>query len=113
MDELTEALDALASERLDGLFGPALLERAALLVRAANRLSAELARTTRQCEVAGAHEHDGKASMAACCAGTIGCRRVRPTSWCATGGRWSSCRLWLQRRGLVRWAPTPWRWWRR
>ncbi len=65
MDALTEALDALASERLDGLFGPALLEREALLVRAANRLSAELARTTRQCEVAGAHDHDGKASMAA------------------------------------------------
>ncbi len=65
MDELTEALDALASQRLDGLFGPALLERLEPLLVAANRLSAEVARTVRQCEVSGAAEHDGKASMAA------------------------------------------------
>ena len=61
---LAGALDALAGQRLEGLFGPALLDRATPLVTAVNRLSAELARTTRQCEVAGASEHDGKASMA-------------------------------------------------
>ncbi|SDE85170.1 protein of unknown function [Blastococcus fimeti] len=64
MDELTEALDVLAAQRLDGEFGPALLERLTPLLTAANRLAAEVARTVRQCELAGAAEHDGKASMA-------------------------------------------------
>jgi hypothetical protein len=64
VDELTEALDALAGERLDGLFGGSLLERLGPLLIAANRLAAEVARTVRQCEVAGASDHDGKASMA-------------------------------------------------
>ncbi|WP_097195795.1 HNH endonuclease signature motif containing protein [Blastococcus aggregatus] len=61
---LSGALQALAGERIEGWFGPALLEREAPLVTAANRLAAELARTTRQCEVSGAAEHDGKATMA-------------------------------------------------
>ncbi|SDF79748.1 protein of unknown function, partial [Blastococcus aurantiacus] len=65
MDELTEALDALAGERIEGLFGPALLERLGPLLTAANRLAAEVARTVRQCELAGAADHDGKASMSA------------------------------------------------
>ncbi|MGY1751677.1 DUF222 domain-containing protein [Blastococcus sp. SYSU D01042] len=64
MNELAEALDALAGERLDGQFGAALLERLGPLLIAANRLAAEVARTVRQCEVAGSAEHDGKASMA-------------------------------------------------
>jgi hypothetical protein len=64
VDELTEALDALAAERIEGLFGPALLERLGPLLTASNRLAAEVARTVRQCELAGAAEHDGKASMA-------------------------------------------------
>jgi hypothetical protein len=64
VDELTEALDALAGERIDGLFGAALLERLHPLLIASNRLAAEVARTVRQCEVAGASEHDGKPSMA-------------------------------------------------
>ncbi len=61
---LSGALQALAGERVEGLFGPALIEREAPLLVAANRLAAELARTTRQCEVSGAAEHDGKATMA-------------------------------------------------
>ncbi|MGY2129438.1 DUF222 domain-containing protein [Blastococcus sp. SYSU DS0617] len=61
---LSGALEALGSHRLDGQFGPALLERLGPLLTAANRLAAEVARTVRQCEVAGAAEHDGKASMA-------------------------------------------------
>ncbi|RBY91914.1 endonuclease [Blastococcus sp. TF02-8] len=60
---LEAALDELSAERLDGSFGPALLERQAELVVAVNRLNAELARTTRQCELADAAEVDGKASM--------------------------------------------------
>src|SRR5918994_2110267 len=65
VDALGEALDALAAERLDGEFGPALLERLGPLLTAANRLAAEVARTVRQCELTGASEHDGKASMTA------------------------------------------------
>jgi hypothetical protein len=64
VDELLEALDALAEQRLDGLFGPALLERLGPLMVAQNRLAAEVTRTVRQCEVSGAAEHDGKPSMA-------------------------------------------------
>ena len=64
MGQLSQALDDLAEERLDGLFGPALLERLGPLLVLQNRLAAEVARTVRQCEVAGACEHDGKASMA-------------------------------------------------
>lgn len=63
MDELLEALDRLTGERLDGLFGPALLERLGPLLTAQNRLAAEVARVVRQCEVAGASEHDGKPTM--------------------------------------------------
>ncbi|MGY1752299.1 endonuclease, partial [Blastococcus sp. SYSU D01042] len=61
---LAGALDTLAGQRLDGDFGPALLDRLAPLLVADNRLAAEVARTVRQCEVAGSAEHDGKASMA-------------------------------------------------
>ncbi|HYH25306.1 MAG TPA: DUF222 domain-containing protein, partial [Blastococcus sp.] len=60
---LDAALDALADERLDGMFGPQLLERLVPLLRSVNRLTAEVTRTVRQCELAGAAEHDGKASM--------------------------------------------------
>ncbi|RZU34255.1 uncharacterized protein DUF222 [Blastococcus saxobsidens] len=64
MDQLDEALDALAAERIDGLYGPALLDHLAPLLAMQNRLAAEVARTVRQCELAGAAEHDGKATMA-------------------------------------------------
>ena len=63
MDALIEALDTLAAERLDGAFGPALLERLGPLLTAANRLAAEVARTVRQCELTGAAEHDGLKTM--------------------------------------------------
>ncbi|WP_346193788.1 DUF222 domain-containing protein [Blastococcus saxobsidens] len=64
VEQLDVALDVLAAERIEGLFGPALLERLAPLLAMQNRLAAELARTVRQCELAGSTEHDGKASMA-------------------------------------------------
>nr|WP_091930671.1 HNH endonuclease signature motif containing protein [Blastococcus sp. DSM 46786] len=64
MARLAAALDDLAAERLEGAFGPQLLERLAPLLTAANRLSAEIARTTHQCELAGASEHDGHKTMA-------------------------------------------------
>ncbi|MGY1753525.1 DUF222 domain-containing protein [Blastococcus sp. SYSU D01042] len=61
---LSGALDSLAGEDTKGLFGPAVLERLEPLLVAANRLSAELARTVREGELTRAPEHDGKATMA-------------------------------------------------
>jgi hypothetical protein len=61
--ELDSALDALAAEDLDGLIAPQLLDRTSLLVRAANRIMAEVTRTVRRCEVTQAAEHDGLTSM--------------------------------------------------
>ncbi|MGY1721852.1 DUF222 domain-containing protein [Blastococcus sp. SYSU DS0533] len=62
---LAAALDDLAGERLDGAFGPQLIERLRPLLVAGNRLAAEVARTIRQGELAGAAEHDGHKTMAA------------------------------------------------
>ena len=64
MSELHSALDALAADDLEGMTAPQLLDRNALLVRAANQIQAELARTARQAEVTQAPEHDGLKSMA-------------------------------------------------
>ena len=64
MGELASALDGLAAESLSGLFGPALLDRLGGLLAAQNRLAAEIARTVRECEVAGAAEFDGLKNMA-------------------------------------------------
>ena len=64
MGELDSALDALAAEDLHGLPSPALLERTAELVRARNRIDAELARTARRADLAQAPEQDGLKSMA-------------------------------------------------
>ena len=64
MSELHAAFDALAADDLEGMTAPQLLDRNALLVRAANKIQAELARTTRQAEVTQAPEYDGLKSMA-------------------------------------------------
>ena len=64
MSDLHAALDALAADDLEGMTAPQLLDRNALLVRAANKIQAELARTTRQAEVTQAPEYDGLKSMA-------------------------------------------------
>jgi hypothetical protein len=64
VSELHSALDALAADDLEGMTAPQLLDRNALLVRAANQIQAELARTARQAEVTQAPEHDGLKSMA-------------------------------------------------
>jgi hypothetical protein len=64
MGELASALDGLAGEHLAGLFAPALLDRLSELLRAQNRLAAEVARTVRECELAGAAEFDGLKNMA-------------------------------------------------
>jgi hypothetical protein len=64
MGELASALDGLAADDLPGMLGPELLERLAELLRAQNRIAAEVARTVRQCELADAAEWDGLRSMA-------------------------------------------------
>jgi len=64
VSDLHAALDALAADDLEGMTAPQLLDRNALLVRAANKIQAELARTTRQAEVTQAPEYDGLKSMA-------------------------------------------------
>ena len=64
MGQLASALDTLAADDLFALPAPALLDREAELLRARNRLDAELARTTRRAELAQAPEHDGQKTMA-------------------------------------------------
>src|SRR3954454_2914536 len=64
MGELASTLDSLAVDDLPSMFGPQLLERLGELLKAQNRLAAEVARTVRQCELADAPEFDGKKTMA-------------------------------------------------
>src|SRR3954449_6305491 len=64
VSELMSALDGLAAGDLHGLPAAELLDRVAELVRARNRIDAELARTVRRAELAQAPEHDGLKTMA-------------------------------------------------
>jgi Domain of unknown function (DUF222) len=57
--ELSSTLDLLAAEDLRTLMAPQVLDRVAELVRAANRIAAELTRTVRHAELTQAVEHDG------------------------------------------------------
>jgi len=63
MGELQSVLDSLAGEDLHTLVAPQLLERTGELVRARNRIDAELARTTRAADLTQASEHDGLTTM--------------------------------------------------
>ena len=63
MGELESALDALATDDLHAMGPAALLDRTAELVRARNRIDAELARTVRVAELSQAAEYDGLKSM--------------------------------------------------
>ena len=45
MGELSSTLDSLAGDDLQAMFGPQLLDRAGELLRARNRLAAEVTRT--------------------------------------------------------------------
>src|SRR3954449_10583056 len=64
VSELMSALDGLAAGDLHGLPAAELLDRVAELVRARNRIDAELARTVRRAELTQAPEHDGLKTMA-------------------------------------------------
>jgi hypothetical protein len=57
--ELASAIDLLAADDLPGLPAPALLDRLAGLLREENRMAAEIVRTVRACETAGAAEFGG------------------------------------------------------
>jgi hypothetical protein len=61
--ELQSALDALAADDLHGLTAGQQLDRTGLLVRARNRIDAELARTVRTADLSQAPEHDGIKNM--------------------------------------------------
>jgi hypothetical protein len=63
MEELESVLDALAADDLDGLVTSQLLDRTTLLVKARNRIDAELTRTVRKGQNIQAPEHDGLTSM--------------------------------------------------
>jgi hypothetical protein len=63
VSELQSALDALAADDLHAMGSAALLDRTAELVRARNRIDAELARTVRVADLAQAPEHDGLRTM--------------------------------------------------
>jgi hypothetical protein len=61
--ELASAIDLLAADDLPGLPAPALLERLSELLRESNRMAAEIVRTVRACQTAGAAEFDGLKTM--------------------------------------------------
>ncbi len=75
--ELASALDALATDDLSAMAAPTVLERTAELVRARNRIDAELVRTVRRAELVQAAEHDGLTSMASWLRGHC---RLSPTA---------------------------------
>jgi hypothetical protein len=102
VSELLSALDALATDDLDGVAAPQLLDRSALLVRARNRIDAELARTVRRADCVQASDHDGIKSMASWLRGHLRLSRARRARSCATAGPSSSYRP------SPRPAPTGW-----
>src|SRR5688500_13026575 len=63
MGEFTSALDEFLAADLHALVAPQLLDRTAELVRARNRIDAELARTVRVADCVQASEHDGQKTM--------------------------------------------------
>jgi hypothetical protein len=61
--DVEAALDRLAGEDLKGMFGPQVLDHTRRLLRARNRLEAQLARAVREGELTQAAEADGQVSM--------------------------------------------------
>jgi hypothetical protein len=88
--ELQSALDALGAEDLDDLVTPQYLDRTRMLLRARNRIDAELARTARRAELTQAPEYDGKKSMASWLRGHCRLSAGKPPGWCATAAHWST-----------------------
>jgi hypothetical protein len=63
LGDLERVLDRLAEVDLKAMFGPQVLDRARRLLRAANRLDAQVARSVREGELTQAAEHDGAKTM--------------------------------------------------
>src|SRR3954449_8703372 len=63
--DVEAALARLAGEDLKGMFGPQVLDHTRRLLRARNRLEAQLARAVREGELTQAAEADGPVSMQA------------------------------------------------
>jgi hypothetical protein len=61
--DLESALDRVADQDLKGMYGPQVLQRTRRLLRAANRLDAQVARSVREGELTQAAEHDGAKTM--------------------------------------------------
>ena len=61
--DLECALDRVAAENVKSMFGPQVLDRTARLLRAQNRLDAQIARSVREGELTQAPEHDGQKTM--------------------------------------------------
>jgi hypothetical protein len=89
--DLEAALDRLAAEDTQAMFGPQVLNRTARLLRAQNRLDAQVARSVREGELTQAPEHDGLKTMQSWLRATPACPRRRPVNSCAPGGRWPTC----------------------
>jgi hypothetical protein len=89
---LSSTLDCLAADDLHAMFAPQRLDRLGDLLQQQNRLSAELTRAVRECELMQASERDGLKSMQSWLRGHGRLSSALPRSWCATGGRRSTCR---------------------
>ena len=61
--DLEAVLDRLAAEDLKPMFGPQVLDRTGRVLRAPNRLAAQVARSVREGELTQAPEHDGLKTM--------------------------------------------------
>ena len=92
MDQLQEALDALAGLDLDGLPDGPLLDHLREAVGAVNRLTAHVTRVVRRVDVRGACEHDGARTAASWLRGTPGWPVPWRGGWSGTGGCCSCCR---------------------
>ena len=97
MGELLSALDALAAEDLHALFGPALLDRTAMLLTVVNRAQAELTRTVREADVMNASEHDGLKTMTSWLRGHGHLSPRAAPGWSPPAGPWSTSPRWLPR----------------
>jgi hypothetical protein len=89
--ELASALDGVAAEDLFAMPAARLLEQVAELIRARNRIDADLARTVRRAELAQAPERDGLKTMASWLRGHARLSPAGAAQLVGTAGPWSTC----------------------
>ena len=89
------------------MFGPQVLDRTSRLLRAQNRLAAQVARTVREGELTQAAEHDGQKTMQSWLRGHARLSRGRRApAGRARGGRWNTCPQWPPRSPTARSPPS-------